>query len=210
MHASRATRTCRCSRAWATRLADRGRTRLEHDVLRTRAEAVESAVVQRFVRRLEPQQGSRQQRNRSKAFVRAPLVTRDVPTPAEGYRRALDGSASPCHPPRHITKSGLRTGRVPVDRRQRDPVVGANRGDGGGEWTREPPDRTTVTPGMPGSNDQVGSGAERQRYRAAPIARDRPHGGHRTRAAGHVSAASPNEGGTAEGTTFRPGTIGRS
>src|SRR6185436_303577 len=45
---------------------------------------------------------------------------------------------------------------------------------------------------------RVGSGAERQRYRAAPI------GGSSARRS--RSAASPNEGGTAEGTTFRPGT----
>src|SRR4051812_32887991 len=36
-----------------------------------------------------------------------------------------------------------------------------------GEWTREPPDRTEAT------SDQVGSGAERQRYRAAPVERRR-------------------------------------
>src|SRR5436190_21704979 len=45
----------------------------------------------------------------------------------------------------------------------------------------------------------VGSGAERQRYRAAPIGQGSPG------PVGHESAASPNEGGTAEGSTFRPG-----
>jgi len=54
--------------------------------------------------------------------------------------------------------------------------------------------------------DPVGSGAERQRYRAAPIGPDRVQ---RRIARRSWSAASPNEGGTAEGTTFRPGTTGR-
>ena len=45
---------------------------------------------------------------------------------------------------------------------------------------------------------QVGSGAERQRYRAAPIDR-------RQRAVRRSECGTPpNEGGTAEGTTFRP------
>src|SRR4029079_4451002 len=51
--------------------------------------------------------------------------------------------------------------------------------------------------------DQVGSGAERQRYRAARIGEHRASG---PRARRSRSAASPNEGGTAEGTTFRPWT----
>ena len=78
-------------------------------------------------------------------------------------------------------------------------MAGGNRSDGGGEWTREPPDRTAsdAARGHRGA-DPVGSGAERQRYRAAPI------GGSSARRS--RSAASPNEGGTAEGTTFRPGT----
>ena len=75
-------------------------------------------------------------------------------------------------------------------------MAGGNRGDGGGEWTREPPDRT-ATRHRP--RNPVGSGAERQRYRAAPI-------GGATATRRSRSAASPNEGGTAEGTTFRPGT----
>ena len=78
-------------------------------------------------------------------------------------------------------------------------MAGGNRGDDDREWTREPPDRTERGTAA----DPVGSGAERQRYRAAPIATGRPD------AVGHESAASPNEGGTAEGTTFRPGTNGR-
>src|SRR4249919_2543514 len=83
--------------------------------------------------------------------------------------------------------------------RSRDPAVGASRND----------DDEGMAPGASGPNTgrreprtSVGSGAERQRYRAAPI-------GHRGDAAGpsvRQSAASPNEGGTAEGTTFRPGT----
>ena len=77
-------------------------------------------------------------------------------------------------------------------------MAGGNRGDDGREWTREPPDRTR---GPHRRHQPVGSGAERQRYRAAPIARSHDP------AVGHESAASPNEGGTAEGTTFRPGTI---
>ena len=59
----------------------------------------------------------------------------------------------------------------------------------------------TEREGRIGGTEPVGSGAERQRYRAAPIARSHDP------AVGHASAASPNEGGTAEGTTFRPGTI---
>src|SRR4026209_2580911 len=69
-----------------------------------------------------------------------------------------------------------------------------------------------MDPGASGPNAKrhppqapVASGAERQRYRAAPI--DRRASG---RPVGQESAASPNEGGTAEGTTFRPGLKGRS
>ena len=38
--------------------------------------------------------------------------------------------------------AGCERDEYPSWRRQRDPVAGGNRGDGGGEWTREPPDRT--------------------------------------------------------------------
>src|SRR5207249_3837115 len=86
-------------------------------------------------------------------------------------------------------------------RRLRDPVAGGNRGDGGGEWTRESPDRT------------FGFGrASRLRRRALAIegSADRPHRDREMRGGpvGQASAATPNEGGTAEGSTFRPGDEG--
>jgi len=43
-------------------------------------------------------------------------------------------------PPHHAY--GRRSGRVPADHHSRDPAAGASRDGGGGEWTREPPDRT--------------------------------------------------------------------
>jgi len=77
-----------------------------------------------------------------------------------------------------------------------------------GGWCEPGRRRRGMDPGASGPNEgsmfdrpsPVGSGAERQRYRAAPI-------GGRTAVppVGHSSAAQPNEGGTAEGTTFRPG-----
>src|SRR5690349_796593 len=83
--------------------------------------------------------------------------------------------------------------------RSRDPADGASRSD----------DDEGMAPGASGPNTgrreprtSVGSGAERQRYRAAPIGRR----GHVDDPPVNWSAASPNEGGTAEGTTFRPGT----
>src|SRR4029079_10338693 len=83
--------------------------------------------------------------------------------------------------------------------RSRDPAVGASRDD----------DDEGMAPGASGPNTgrreprtSVGSGAERQRYRAAPIGQRERRGAPPVR----KSAASPNEGGTAEGTTFRPGT----
>src|SRR5512144_130722 len=94
-------------------------------------------------------------------------------------------------------------GRVRVERRQRDPVAGGNRSGGGGKWTREPPDRTA-------SDAATRRQPSRLRRRAPAIEgsadrQDRDSGiARRSR-----SAASPNEGGTAEGTTFRPGTNGR-
>jgi hypothetical protein len=51
-------------------------------------------------------------------------------------------------------------------RRRRDPAVGESWSGDEKEWTREPPDQTASFQGSP-----VGSGAERQRYRAAPIGR---------------------------------------
>ena len=78
-----------------------------------------------------------------------------------------------------------------------------------GGWWKPGRRRRRMDPGASGPNGTratatpVGSGAERQRYRAAPIARepaDDRKPGRRSR-----SAAQPNEGGTAEGTTFRPG-----
>src|SRR5450759_2179921 len=82
---------------------------------------------------------------------------------------------TPILPP--TTEHGHRSGRVPGVRHHRDPAAGASRDGGGGEWTREPPDRTRGgedgrAGGRGRSGRPVGSGAQRQRYRAAPI--DRP------------------------------------
>src|SRR5439155_12953202 len=74
----------------------------------------------------------------------------------------------------------------------------------GEEWTREPPDRTA-------SKAVTRSGPSRLRRRAPAIqgSADRQGPAQAELARRSRSAASPNEGGTAEGTTFRPGTIGR-
>ena len=112
-------------------------------------------------------------------------------------RRALDARVGACHPPATSRRTGCERDEYPssVGRETRWLVeTGATTtGNGPGSLRTEREGRIGHQP--------VGSGAERQRYRAAPIGRDSP------RAVGHASAASPNEGGTAEGTTFRPGTI---
>ena len=112
--------------------------------------------------------------------------------------RRLTPRTRPAHTPRTSRTAGCERDEYPSRRRPRDPAVGASRND----------DDEGMDPGASGPNARrreprtpVGSGAERQRYRAAPIGRPRRRGPP----VGHESAASPNEGGTAEGTTFRPG-----
>ena len=94
-------------------------------------------------------------------------------------------------------------------RHHRDPAAGASRDGGGGEWTREPPDRTRGgedgrAGGRGRSGRPVGSGAERQRYRAAPI--DRP-GDDRVPDGPPVMSAAHRRTWVAprKVTTFRPG-----
>jgi hypothetical protein len=82
-----------------------------------------------------------------------------------------------------------------------------------GGWCEPGRRRQGMDPGASGPNARwreprtpVGSGAERQRYRAAPIG----FGGDTRARRSHRVRHTPNEGGTAEGTTFRPGRNGRS
>src|SRR4029078_695097 len=85
-----------------------------------------------------------------------------------------------------------------------------------GGWWKPGRRRRRMDPGASGPNGKVigdrrdlaheapaQSASDRGQRRSPGIVREADAG--KTRAAGNASAASPNEGGTAEGTTFRPG-----
>ena len=113
-------------------------------------------------------------------------------------RRAACLSSAP-----HLNKGNERD-EYPSARRSRDPVVGANRGGDDGEWTREPPDRTDASTASPTGTDEPTSRLRRR----APAIQGSADRSASSRSRRSPSAASPNEGGTAEGMAFRPGTKG--
>ena len=93
----------------------------------------------------------------------------------------LDSHRGGCLDSRPHSNMGCERDEYPSLRRIRDPVAGVNRDGDDEEWTREPPDRTD-RPRGDALQVPVGSGAERQRYRAAPIGRPRAVPvGHRVR-----------------------------
>jgi hypothetical protein len=79
-----------------------------------------------------------------------------------------------------------------------------------GGWCKPERRRQGMDPGASGPNvDGIAAPASRLRRRAPAIQGSADRSPRRRRLVGHESAATPNEGGTAEGTTFRPGTNGR-
>jgi hypothetical protein len=137
-----------------------------------------------------------------------PRIRASPPDRSPGPTRRLTPSAGATHTPptsRRRAVNGTSTRRASAERpggwwkpgwrrRRMDPgASGPNGKRPAANAANRPPSRLRRrAPAIQGSADRQGPGR-------------RPGHGRRSR-----SAATPNEGGTAEGTTFRPGTNGRS